>query len=131
MPRILVVEDEGPNVEILRRLLSRNGYEVVVAGSRDDALEAMADQPADLVLMDIGIPNADGEPVNDAGGLEATRRLKAQPQTQAVPIIAISAYAMLDEKKRFLAAGCDDVQSKPFDFTGLLQAVKMQLEKSR
>ena len=70
MTRILVVEDVPPNVEILKRLLSRKGYDVVVADNKDDAINIMNSEPADLVLMDIGIPNKPGEVVNDNGGLE-------------------------------------------------------------
>lgn len=129
MARILVVEDEPLNVEILTRLLRRHGHEIVVANSRDAAVKVMTDSPAEAVLMDIGIPNADGEVVNTAGGLETTRLLKSNPATAAAPIIAISAYAMLDEKTRFLEAGCDDVQSKPFDFTALINCLNSHLSQ--
>ena len=130
MARILIVEDEAMNVEILTRLLSRNGHDVLVASSKNDAIEAVQASSPDLVLMDIGIPNADGEAVNDMGGLEATRWIKGRSDTQSIPVIAISAYAMLDEKKRFLQAGCDDVQSKPFDFTALLNTINTQLART-
>jgi CheY-like chemotaxis protein len=127
MPRVLVVEDEAPNVEILSRLLKRKGHEVMVAGDKADAIaKASAEQP-DLILMDIGIPNAAGEVTNKEGGLEATQELRASETTQKIPIIAISAYAMTDEKERFLAAGCDAVQSKPFEFGSLLQTIEDQL----
>jgi len=127
MARILVVEDEALNVEILSRLLKRNGHEVVVSGSREGAVRAMQEQPADLVLMDIGIPDEDGGVMNNAGGLDATRRIKADPLTRHVPIIAISAFAMLDERKRFLDAGCNDVQPKPLDFAVLLETIGRHL----
>ncbi len=127
MARILIVEDEAANIEILRRLLTRNGHEVVVAGSRDAAILVMTEAPAELVLMDIGIPNSEGGMHNNAGGLEATCWIKSNRSTQSIPIIAVSASAMLDERKRFLEAGCDDVQSKPFDFTALLQSIDAQL----
>lgn len=130
MTKVLVVEDELPNVEILSRLLSRKGYDVVVAGNKKDAIAMMSSEPADLVLMDIGIPNADGEVINNIGGLEATRWLKSNPATQTIPIIAISAFAMLDEKNRFLEAGCDDVQSKPFDFDTLLESIEARLSNA-
>lgn len=127
MARILVVEDEAMNVEILTRLLSRYRHDVVVASSKGDAIAAIQSAPPDLVLMDIGIPNAEGETVNDQGGLEATGWIKANEATRSIPVIAISAYAMLDEKKRFLQAGCDDVQSKPFDFTALMNTINTHL----
>jgi CheY-like chemotaxis protein len=128
MARILVVEDETLNVEILSRLLKRNGHDVAVAGSRNGAISAMEETPPDLVLMDIGIPDEDGGIMNNAGGLEATRRIKADPRTQHVPIIAISAFAMLDERKRFLDAGCNDVQPKPLDFAALLESIGRHLK---
>lgn len=130
MAKILVVEDEAPNIEILSRLLARNGHEIIVASTRDDAIAAVQSSRPDLVLMDIGIPNAEGEGRNDLGGLEATQWIKGNPETRAIPIIAFSAFALLDEKKRFLEAGCDDVQSKPIDFASLLQTIKVQLARN-
>jgi len=127
MAKILVVEDEAPNVEILQRLLSSRGYEVVVVGNKQDAVDGAASGDIDLILMDIGIPNDAGGDFNKDGGLEATRLLKSNADTQAIPIIVTSASAMLDEKKRFLEAGCDDVQSKPYDFMTLLEAIKARL----
>ncbi len=128
MAKILVVEDEAPNVEILQRLLSSRGYEVVVAGNKKDAVETAAGGDINLVLMDIGIPEEAGGDFNKDGGLDATRLLKSNSETQSIPIIVTSASAMLDEKKRFLEAGCDDVQSKPYDFVTLLEAIKAQLK---
>lgn len=128
MARILVVEDDSPNIEILQRLLDRDGHEVVVANNKSAALDAAA-QGVDLILMDIGIPNSQGEEVNRDGGLEATHSLKSNPETQSVPIIATSASAMLDEKKRFLDAGCDDVVSKPYEFGALLASIKAHLKE--
>ena len=127
MAHILVVEDEIANVEILRRLLTLKGHDVVVAGNKQDAVSTANDESIDLILMDIGIPNAPGETKNDEGGLEATRSLKSNPETQTIPIIATSAFAMLDEKQRFLDAGCDDVQNKPFEFTSLLDSIDSHL----
>lgn len=129
MARILVVEDEAMNIEILTRLLSRYRHDVVVASSRHDAIAAVQATPPDLILMDIGIPNAEGETLNDRGGLEATRWIKANEATRMIPIIAVSASAMLDEKKQFLEAGCDDVQSKPFDFTALINTINTHLAR--
>jgi two-component system, cell cycle response regulator DivK len=131
MARILVVEDEAPNVEILTRLLKRSGHEVVHAGSRDAAIRAVQESPPELVLMDIGIPNAEGEDRNDFGGLEATRWIRANPATAGLPIIALTAFVMPDEKRRILEAGCNDVQSKPFDFTALLETIRGELESGK
>lgn len=127
MARILIVEDDAPNIEILQRLLARDGHEFSVAKSKAAAIEA-AGQGVDLILMDIGIPNSDGEEVNRDGGLEATRTLKSNPQTNSIPIIATSASAMLDEKERFLEAGCDDVVSKPYEFAALLASIGARLD---
>lgn len=126
MAKILIVEDDTPNIEILQRLLDRVGHETVVAQNKAAALEA-ATNGIELILMDIGIPNTDGDEVNRDGGLEATKSLKSNPETQAIPIIATSASAMLDEKQRFLDAGCDEVQSKPYEFAALLEAIKKRL----
>lgn len=127
MPKILVVEDQEQNVEILSRLLSRKGFEVVVAGNKQDAIATAQSAQPDLILMDIGIPNAPGEVSNDAGGLEATQLLKSANETRSIPIIALTAFAMLDDKKRFVAAGCDAVETKPYDFATLLKTIEGQL----
>lgn len=128
MARVLIVEDDSANVEILQRLLSRTGYDVAVAGNKADALVAAVPEEVDLILMDIGIPESDGGAILDDGGLQVTRKLKSDPATHCIPIIATSAFAMLDEKNRFLEAGCDDVQSKPYEFASLLQSIKERLE---
>jgi CheY-like chemotaxis protein len=128
MPKILVVEDEAPNTEILKRLLAMHNFDVVVAGNKRDAIELATNEEIDLVLMDIGIPDAEGEEFNKDGGLEAARWLKSNAETASIPVIATSASAMLDEKQRFIEAGCDDVQSKPFDFPTLIQAIRDRLE---
>ena len=127
MPRILVVDDEPANVEILTRLLSRKGYGVLVATTRDEAVATVTAEHPDLILMDIGIPNKGGEPASRYGGVEAATRLKKSKETQQIPIIAITASAMIDEKKRFLDAGCDAVQTKPFEFGPLLEMIQSKL----
>lgn len=127
MARILVVEDDVNNVEIMRRLLTRSGHEVLVAENKQDAVTCATNEDIDLILMDIEIPSKEGAAIEIDGGLQATRQLKSQPQTQSIPVIATSAKAMLDEKRRFLEAGCDDVQSKPYDFGALLESIDAQL----
>lgn len=128
MARILVVEDEAPNMEILTRLLKRSGHEPVTATSRDAAIRAVQESRPDLVLMDIGIPNSDGEDRNDAGGLEATQWIRSNPATAQLPVIALTAFVMPDEKRRILEAGCSDVQSKPYEFTALLETINRELK---
>jgi CheY-like chemotaxis protein len=127
LAKILVVEDEAPNVEILTRLLSRAKHDLVVAGNKQDALALARTERPDLILMDIGIPDVDGESKNDSGGLEAARELKSAEPTRAIPIIALTAHAMLDDKKRLVEAGCDAVQTKPYVFGDLLAAIDAEL----
>src|SRR5690349_16381290 len=111
MARILVVEDNALNREMLERRLSRKGYEVICAGDGEEALEkARAERPA-LVLMDLQLPKLDG--------WEATRRLRASSDTQALPVIALTAHAMAGEEERARAAGCSDFDTKPVDFPRL------------
>jgi two-component system, cell cycle response regulator DivK len=127
MPRILVVEDEPANVEILLRLLTRKGYTVLTASTKEETVAVATAQRPDLILMDIGIPDAVGEEVNRYGGVEAAQLLRAAEPTKLIPIIAITASAMLDEKKRFLEAGCNAVLPKPFEFGPLLEAIDSRL----
>lgn len=127
MAKILIVEDEAPNVEILSRLLARKSYSTAVAGNKQTALELARSDHFDLILMDIGIPNSPNEGKNDCGGLEATRELKSDAATKSIPIIALTAHAMLDDKKRFVDAGCDAVQTKPYVFTELLAEIEKRI----
>lgn len=128
MARILIVEDEAPNVEILTRLMKRSGHETLVARSRDAAIAAARDSAPELILMDIGLPPSDGsDEIDIMAGLQATKWIKANAATACVPIIATSASAMPDDIKRFREAGCDDVVSKPYDFPVLLETIQRQL----
>jgi two-component system cell cycle response regulator DivK len=98
-----------------------------VAGNKQAALELARNDRFDLILMDIGIPNSPNEGKNDSGGLEAARELKSDDSTKSIPIIALTAHAMLDDKKRFVDAGCDAVQTKPYVFTDLLAEIEKRL----
>jgi CheY-like chemotaxis protein len=129
MPKILIVEDEQPNVEILSRLLERQKYEWAVAGNGQDAIALAESIRPDLILMDIGIPDVPGGAKNDSGGLDATRQLKTSAATRSIPILALTAHAMLDDKQRFVAAGCDGVQTKPFLFAELLAEIENRLDR--
>ncbi len=112
MAKILYVEDNEDNVYMLTRRLRRSGHEVIVAADGEQGLAmARAEAPA-LILMDLRLPVMDG--------WEATRRLKATPETRDIPIIALSAHVMAGDKEKALAAGCDDYETKPIDFTRLL-----------
>lgn len=118
--RILLVEDNENNAEILIRRLTRKGYEVSLAR---DGLEgitrARADVP-DLILLDMDLPELDG--------WQAAQQLKADPATAEIPIIAVTAYAMVEERKRSVEAGCDDFETKPIDLPRLLEKMTRLLE---
>jgi two-component system cell cycle response regulator DivK len=114
--KILYVEDNDDNVYMLKNRLSRAGYTVVVAtdGTRGIAM-ASSEQP-DLILMDLTLPDINGE--------EATRRLKADPATKRIPVIALTANAMAGDREKAIAAGCDDFDTKPVDMSRLLEKIE-------
>jgi CheY-like chemotaxis protein len=110
--KILYVEDNDDNVYMLKSRLTRAGFTVLVAGDGEQGVAmATAEQP-DLILMDLSLPVLDG--------WEATRRIKAAPETRRIPVIAITANAMSGDKEKALAAGCDDFDTKPVDMPRLL-----------
>lgn len=113
--KILLVEDNEMNRDMLSRRLERRGYEVLIAGDGQQAVDMALSEVPDLILMDMGLPVMDG--------WEATRRLKADAYTAAVPIIALTAHAMADDRVRALQAGCDDFDTKPIDLERLLGKV--------
>jgi CheY-like chemotaxis protein len=122
MPKILLVEDNEINRDMLRRRLERKGYQVIVAiNGAEGVTKTQADQP-DLVLMDLHLPVLDG--------WEATRQIKANPKTQTIPVIALTADALAGEREKALAAGCDDYDTKPVDFTRLLEKIDTLLKSS-
>jgi CheY-like chemotaxis protein len=113
MTKILIVEDNAENREMLSRRLERRGYSVVCAVNGVDGVEAVRSEAPDLVLMDLSLPAMDG--------LEATRRLKADTDTRGVPVIALTAHAMVTDRASALEAGCDDFDTKPVDLVRLLE----------
>jgi CheY-like chemotaxis protein len=119
MPRLLVVEDNEEGRDGLSRHLRRKGYEVLVAADGRQGLEAARAEPPDLVLMDMSLPVLDG--------WEATRRLKADPRTRHVPVIALTAHAMAGDREKALAAGCDDYDAKPVEVGRLLGKIEALL----
>ena len=121
MPRILVVEDDEMNRDSLTRLLRRRGYELLTAHDGAEGVTVGQSEMPDLILMDMSLPVLDG--------WEATRRLKATPKTQAIPIIALTAHAMAADRDKALAAGCDDYDSKPIDLKRLLPKIEALLRK--
>jgi CheY-like chemotaxis protein len=114
--RILLVEDNEMNREMLSRRLLRKGYEVVIAVDGLQGVEMASAQRPQLILMDLSLPGIDG--------WEATRRIKASPATLAIPVIALTAHAMSDDRARALAAGCDDFDTKPVDLARLLDKIE-------
>lgn len=129
MPKILVVEDEDLNLQILSRLLTMKGYDFAVAKNRRDALSMAKSEQPDLILMDIRMPDEPGGAVSPVAGIEAMRELKADAATSAIHIIATSASDLPEDRERFETAGCDDIQSKPYtDFNILLQAIERGLK---
>lgn len=112
MKRILIIEDNELNRDVLSRRLIRRGYDVLLAQDGPDGLAMAETHGPDLILMDLGLPEIDG--------WECARRLKSGDATRAIPIIALSAHAMVGDRQRALDAGCDEFDTKPIDFAGLL-----------
>ena len=119
MAKILLVEDNEMNRDMLSRRLTRKGYEVVIAVDGDRAWPWPPSEKPDLILMDMSLPVIDG--------WEATRQVKAAPGTRAIPIIALTAHAMAEDREKALAAGCDDYDTKPVELPRLLEKIKNQL----
>jgi CheY-like chemotaxis protein len=116
MPKILLVEDNEMNRDMLSRRLVRNGFDIAIAVDGRQGVEMAASEKPDLILMDMSLPVMDG--------WEATRRVKANPETRMIPVIALTAHAMADDREKALAVGCDDFDSKPVDLPRLLQKIK-------
>ena len=123
MKRILIVEDNEMNRDVLSRRLMRHGFDVLVATEGLNGLELAQKGRPDLILMDLGMPDIDG--------WECTRRLKTELHTSAIPIIALTAHAMLGDRQKALDAGCDDFDTKPIDFARLLTKMNELLHASK
>jgi CheY-like chemotaxis protein len=123
MPTILLVEDNELNRDMLSRRLQRRGFEVSIATDGEQAVSAATTQSPQLILMDMSLPVMDG--------WEATRRLKAQAATQAIPVIALTAHAMSGDRERAIAAGCDDFDTKPVDLDRLLGKIQALLQAAQ
>ena len=121
MARILLVEDNEMNRDMLSRRLRRKGHEVEIAVDGQEGIERAGALGPELILMDMSLPVLDG--------WEATRQLKAAPDTQSIPIIALTAHAMAGDREQALAAGCDDYDTKPIELKRLLGKMKAILEK--
>ena len=115
MAKILLVEDNEMNRDMLSRRLTRKGFDVIVAADGIEGLSLAASERPDLILMDMSLPVMDG--------WEATRRIKAAPETNHIPVIALTAHAMLDDREKALEAGCDDYDTKPIELERLLEKI--------
>ena len=119
MRKILYIEDTENNRILVTRRLTKSGYQVITAEHAQHGLALAESEQPDLILMDIGLPEIDG--------WEATRRLKANPQVRQIPVIALTAHAMAGDREFTLQAGCDDYDTKPFDFPRLLKKIESLL----
>jgi CheY-like chemotaxis protein len=121
MARILLVEDNDMNRDMLSRRLQRKGHEVLLAADGMQAILMAESEVPDLILLDMSLPVIDG--------WEAARRLKASPATARVPIVALTAHAMAGDREKALAAGCDDYDTKPVDFLNLTAKIDKILSR--
>lgn len=122
MPKILLVEDNEMNRDMLSRRLQRKGFEVTIAIDGVQGVE-MAKTLPDLILMDMGLPILDG--------WEATRQIKADPQTASIPIIALTAHAITGDREKCLAVGCNDYDTKPVEFSRLIEKIQSLLSQTQ
>ncbi len=120
MPNILIVEDDAMIRDILARHLKWEGYQIITAVNGVQAVALAQSEPIDLILMDIGLPIMNG--------WQATHRLKAAPETRAIPIIALTAYALTEDRAKCLSIGCDEYEAKPVNFPRLLATMHRLLE---
>jgi len=119
MPRILLIEDNEMNRDMLSRRLERKGYETIMAVDGQEGVEKTESERPDLILMDMSLPVLDG--------WEATRKLKANEVTKNIPIIGLSAHAMSGDREKAIEAGCDDYDTKPVELTRLLDKIETLL----
>lgn len=120
MSKILLVEDNEENRDMLSRRLRRKGFELIIAEDGSEGVRLAAVHMPDLVVMDMSLPVMDG--------WEATRQIKADPRTSAIPVLGLSAHAMAGDREKALAAGCDDYDTKPVDFPRLLTKIETLLQ---
>jgi len=119
MTKILLVEDNEMNRDMLSRRLTRNGFEIVIAVNGQEGLDLASSEGPDLILLDMSLPVLDG--------WEAARRLKANTATAKIPVIALTAHAMVQDKEKAIAAGCDDFDTKPVELPRLLEKINTLL----
>lgn len=121
MARVLVVEDDPNNREIVSRFLARAGHQVIEASTGLEGVQAAAEHAPDLVLMDLNLPGIDG--------WEATRRIKAKPEFDSIPVIALTAHSKAEDVKRALDAGCDQYETKPIQYLRLMRKIQSILRQ--
>ena len=121
MSKILLVEDNEMNRDMLSRRLGRRGHQVVIAVDGEQGVEMARSIAPDLILMDMDLPVLDG--------WEATRQLKSAPETKGIPIIALTAHAMMGDRGKAIDAGCDDYDTKPIEFSRLIEKIEAALGK--
>jgi two-component system, cell cycle response regulator DivK len=119
MAKILIVEDNPMNRDMLSRRLIRSGHSVLMADDGRQGIESAMSEIPDLILMDMSLPEIDG--------WEATRRLKSEKSTRRIPVIALTAHAMSSDRQRCMEAGCDDYDTKPVDFQRLTAKIQAAL----
>jgi two-component system, cell cycle response regulator DivK len=119
MAKILIVEDNEMNLDMLTRRLSRRGYDIVSAIDGVEGLQLASYEHPDLILMDMSLPKMDG--------WEATRHLKANEETAGIPVIALTAHAMVGDREKAIQAGCDDYDTKPVELSRLLSKIETLL----
>jgi len=122
MTKILLVEDNQMNRDMLSRRLARKGYEVVIAIDGQQGVEMARSETPDLILMDMSLPVLDG--------WEATRQLKGAPETQAIPVIALTAHATAGDREKAVEAGCNDYDTKPIELPRLLEKIEALLVRA-
>lgn len=120
MTRILLVEDDAMLQDILEERLELRNFDVVLATNGQEGVEKAQTEKPDIILMDMRLPILDG--------WEATRQLKSAPETKHIPIIALTAHALIGDREDSLAAGCDEYEPKPVDFTRLLEKIELLLK---
>lgn len=120
MTHILLVEDNEMNRDMLSRRLERKGFEITIAVDGEEGVAKALSVKPDLILMDMSLPKIDG--------WEATRQVKANPETASIPVIALTAHAMAEDREKALAAGCDEYDTKPVELPRLLEKIQGMLE---
>lgn len=120
--KILIVEDNELNLDMLSRRLQRKGFEVISAVDGEKGVDKAKAERPDLILMDLSLPILDG--------YGATRQLKSDPATSTIPIIALTAHAMVGDREKAVAAGCDEYEVKPIEFPRLLEKIESLVKKA-